>query len=324
MTDTWAPGDRGRVTGPLSGEAVVEEVLDFDAIKVRISFFGRATVTTVRPDQFVGEGGERRGLPPPTRELRRSLAALDARLGPGKGAGHDELDELRRRLSPCSLPEDFATVLSWRAGGLRLGRNTELVGPASVAELKAMMDGHGAAGRFADWRPGEWWNAGWIPFTREPDEGTAMLVLDTAGTFGGQPGQILAWDRHPARPVVAESLAALFAAWCEGLERGIVEAAGGVLAPVSGQEPRWERFRGWLQPSLPRAGRLARASPTTTSRRSRATGTAVSWTSRTRGSPTPSLLSSNVSRLSSDSTSPAATGSRGGLSNGSASGCPGA
>lgn len=155
------------------------------------------------------------------------------------GATPAELDELRRKIAPCSLPADLAVLLAWEAG-IAFDASAELVRPIDVAALKGMMDGHVAAGRFDDYRPGEWWNAGWLPFTLDPN-GAAMLVLDTVGCFGGEPGQILAWDWHPERPIVAVSLAAWCAAWAEGLERGILVASRNTIRPESCNEGRWER-----------------------------------------------------------------------------------
>ena len=162
MGAEWAVGDRGRVTGPLEGDAVVEELVDFDAITVRVSLFGRTAVATVRPDQLVGEGGERRGLPPPVPDLATSLARLEALLAPfagesaaRPGATPAELEALRRELAPCPLPADLAALLAWRAG-VSFGSSAVLVGARDVAALKGMMDGHVEAGRFDDHRPGDW------------------------------------------------------------------------------------------------------------------------------------------------------------------------
>jgi cell wall assembly regulator SMI1 len=65
----------------------------------------------------------------------------------------------------------------------------DLMSIDEILQDKLSFDSLEKSGSFARWAPGEWWNPAWIPFLT--DHGRDRMVIDTAGSFGGVPGQVL-------------------------------------------------------------------------------------------------------------------------------------
>jgi cell wall assembly regulator SMI1 len=148
--------------------------------------------------------------PPPMTELVTRLDAwlsrnrpdYYARLLPGLSDAEWAAFESRLRVK---LPDGFRVLYQWRNGqpdeyfksfrGNRTWTPSEHV--LSTKELMDDMIGY-------DFEPG-WWERVWVPFLH--NGGGSHLCVDTVGTGGGKPGQLVEfWKADSDRPVVSPSI----------------------------------------------------------------------------------------------------------------------
>lgn len=110
------------------------------------------------------------------------------------------------------LPEVFYDLFRWHDGAdpktefpRNLVERGDFDGLSVVLSTKQSMDSLERAGTFNQWAPGDWWNLGWVPLF--DGHSYNIIVLDTAGSFGGKPGQILKWSKDsPSRDILYPSL----------------------------------------------------------------------------------------------------------------------
>jgi cell wall assembly regulator SMI1 len=82
-----------------------------------------------------------------------------------------------------------------------------------IISTKELMDGM----IDSDFPPG-WWERSWVPFLH--NGAGSHLCIDTAGTDGNPPGQLVEfWNRDHDRPVVSPSLEHWFNDFVTSLER---------------------------------------------------------------------------------------------------------
>jgi cell wall assembly regulator SMI1 len=92
---------------------------------------------------------------------------------------------------------------------------------AEIAETRESLDGMANVGEWDDDKHKviDWWVPGWVPLLT--DDNSNYLCIDTVGSFGGNPGQMLEFIHDDAsRKVFAPSFDAWFAAWTASLEAG--------------------------------------------------------------------------------------------------------
>ena len=99
-------------------------------------------------------------------------------------------------------------------------------------------------------RPGEYWNAGWIPFLEMEDWG--LGVIDTVGCFGGTPGQIIQFNHKSGaeRNITHASFDAWLLLLIEQLERANFFQHRYPLTP--GHRPPLSELAARLNPGHPR------------------------------------------------------------------------
>jgi cell wall assembly regulator SMI1/predicted DNA-binding WGR domain protein len=195
--------------------------------------------------------------------LRRLGVAWGARRGfptIPRGATSGTLARFSKSLRGLGVapPKELLQILAWHDGSGRraIDGYHVLLSTKGIVAAKRMLDG--MIDEFEDgWRPGEWWNAGWLPFLEE--EGN-LLCVDLVGSFGGAPGQILSFRTHDsARKIVHRSLGdwlhTITVLW-EGVAEGTSEDDAADAFYGKGAA----RIRKRLNPGYPRA-RSAKAKP---------------------------------------------------------------
>ena len=99
----------------------------------------------------------------------------------------------------------------------------------------------------------EWWNPSWVPFLADIESN--LLCVDLAGSFGGQPGQIVEFIHDdPSRVVRYPSLEAWLSTIVTSLERKMWRHSkgtnGGELSVLD--HDGWESFVTQNNPGFPR------------------------------------------------------------------------
>lgn len=163
--------------------------------------------------------------------MSRLQAALEKRApevlsGLNRGASATQIARLKRALGKLPLPASFFAFYRWHDGSDEDTRWLDglfMLDGKGVASVKAMMDGILDEGHYAQYEPDEYWSKGWVAFA-DDGSGHGALVIDTVGSFGGTPGQVMwAAAKELDRVVVAPS----FDAWLEHVtqiyEDGAVE-----------------------------------------------------------------------------------------------------
>lgn len=129
----------------------------------------------------------------------------------------DEAAELVGEVAPL-----WVELHAWRDGSPEfpgMWQGLELLSLGGSRSIKRIMDGLEADGTFDRWAPNEWWNPGWVPIFDNHSYDT--YVIDTVGSFGGEPGQILHWMKDgAARPAIAPSLDAFLQVFCDLVDDG--------------------------------------------------------------------------------------------------------
>jgi cell wall assembly regulator SMI1 len=158
------------------------------------------------------------------------------------GIDSEALAKLTKKLR-FPLPENLRALLEWHDGSKAAGENFlwnyRLLSANEIAEATSMFRGHLKAGEFED--KVDWWVDGWIPLLGNGADD--YICLDTLGSFGGSPGQLLQFyhDDYP-RDGIAPSVDAWFDALVSAFENGLFEQA----------YPREEEaFRAHLAAALP-------------------------------------------------------------------------
>jgi cell wall assembly regulator SMI1 len=161
--------------------------------------------------------------PPPMSESVTRLDAWLARHRPDyyaellPGLTDREWSEFESRLA-VKVPDAFRVLYQWRNGRWFLPPasfhgNRSWMPAEDILSTKELMDGMIGF----DFEPG-WWERAWVPFLH--NGAGSHLCVDTAGTDGGRPGQLVEfWNRDHDRPVVSRSLERWFDAFVSSLER---------------------------------------------------------------------------------------------------------
>jgi cell wall assembly regulator SMI1 len=120
------------------------------------------------------------------------------------------LSDLEHRLR-VRLPPSFKRLYLWHDGLKDEHSAVEgFFGWCSLAKAlkhKRMLDALETGGHFSDWRPGVWWNLGWIPFLQFNLED--FVCVDLPGTLGAGRGAVfIRRNSSPVRVVLAPSISA--------------------------------------------------------------------------------------------------------------------
>lgn len=116
------------------------------------------------------------------------------------------------------LPDVFYDFYRWHDGSkygeyflTNFHAGVSILSLSSILADKKSWDYHEDVDAFLEYEPGTWWNKAWIPFLYI--QSWWVGVIDTAGCFGGKPGQILGFDFKSAsgKDIRHES----FAKWLE-------------------------------------------------------------------------------------------------------------
>ena len=104
-----------------------------------------------------------------------------------------------------TMPDGFRVLYQWRNGhrdepAACFHGNRNWMSSEDIIRVKEMMDGMIGF----DFEPG-WWERAWLPFLH--NGGGSHLCVNTVGTDGGKPGQLVEfWNRDVDRPVVSPSI----------------------------------------------------------------------------------------------------------------------
>ncbi len=185
--------------------------------------------------------------------LRKRYPAALARLN--KGASEAAIARLQK-LAGDRLPASFYELLRWRdgsAGSAGVLDGLVWLSASRTVSHKAMMDEIVEEGHYAAYAADEWWSQGWFPFA-DDESGYRSLVVDTHGSFGGQPGQVL---RAAAKDSFRHILAPSFDAWLETYvvcaEKGQLDAeSDGELCIDDDGMRRFAKRRGYPRICEPR------------------------------------------------------------------------
>jgi cell wall assembly regulator SMI1 len=132
--------------------------------------------------------------------LSRHRPVYYAGLLPGLTAQECDLFESRLGIT---LPESFRSLYQWRNGhgAFECFRGNQYwMSSEEIVSTKELTDGMIGS----DFEPG-WWERPWVPFLH--NGAGSHLCVDTAGTDGGRPGQLVEfWNPDPDRPVVSRSI----------------------------------------------------------------------------------------------------------------------
>jgi cell wall assembly regulator SMI1 len=75
----------------------------------------------------------------------------------------------------------------------------------------------------------EWWNVGWFPVLHGPSGD--YLCVDSVGTFGGAPGQLIEFVHNDAsRNIIAPSLSAWLESYCDLLDADLLDHDGCLIS----------------------------------------------------------------------------------------------
>ncbi len=167
----------------------------------------------------------------PTETLLQSMDILLRRRGRAyystlrRGLSDREINAFEAQLG-VTLPEDYKCLLRWKDGSRAMHAPYwagEFCGRQEVIRTGTMLMEVTRDPNFGiDPTPpfddiNNWWNPAWIPLICEY-LGSDVLCLDTVGSFGGKPGQIIEFIHDDYyRPIKHESLkrwlVTTFAAW---------------------------------------------------------------------------------------------------------------
>ena len=159
------------------------------------------------------------------------IAALEAgaqkhpeRLGDlAPPATQDAIDDFKKTIG-LELPASFDALYRWHDGQPPLSDgfvfDMELLSLEGILDAKKGLDEIEAEGAFNKWNRGQWWNPAWVPFL--DDRSSRTVVIDTVGSFGGKPGQILTFrNDSPTRTVLFPSFDEWLQAAASILAQGI-------------------------------------------------------------------------------------------------------
>jgi hypothetical protein len=104
------------------------------------------------------------------------------------------------------LAESFYDFYRWQNGSandpqyeceiaIPFNEDLNLLSLGSILVSKEIFDTHQKDGTFDRWEEGAYWDFAWVPFM---ENDWYILVIDTKGSFGGKPGQILGFDYKAA------------------------------------------------------------------------------------------------------------------------------
>lgn len=160
--------------------------------------------------------------PPPMAELVQRLDTWLSRHRPAfysgllPGLTDQEWTSFAAQLG-VTIPDAFRELYQWRNGQHddlpTFHGNRTWISSEDIVWTKELMDsmiGH-------DFEPG-WWERSWVPFLH--NGAGSHLCVDTTGTDGGPPGQVVEfWNRDSDRPVVSSSLEHWLNGFVTSLER---------------------------------------------------------------------------------------------------------
>lgn len=142
------------------------------------------------------------------------------------GLSSEQIQRVESALG-VELPQEFKLFYQWKNGHSNseyknLWYNRNLLNVEQILETWTVMNELLELGEFEE---PNWWNPRWIPFA-ENGAGD-HYVLDLAGSFGGQPGQVIEfWHNDPDRHIYFDS----FSKWLEtivlAIERGYQNHSG--------------------------------------------------------------------------------------------------
>ncbi len=200
------------------------------------------------------------GTPTPTvsallRRLERAWSRFDdlRRLLP-RGASPRGAALFAKRLGRRP-PPDLLRILAWHdgSGDRAVDGYQRLLSLKGILEAKKTLDD--LVSQFEEtWRPGEWWNPGWLPFLAFEGD---LLCVDLDGTLGEPAGQVLSFRTHDAARTrlhrsVREWLHTVTVLWEELPDDASPEARPELFSSKTA-----ERIRRRLNPGYP-AARVAR------------------------------------------------------------------
>jgi cell wall assembly regulator SMI1 len=170
------------------------------------------------------------------------------------------LDRLAKRVD-LELPATFRALYRWHDGMKDPHLAVEgFFGWCSLREIrraKDMLDELEEDGFFSDWRPGSWWNRGWLPFLQFNNED--YVCIDLNGSLGRGAGVVFSRSNNDETRVL---LAPSFDAW---LDAHVELTASG---PADESEEAWidhldsakaNAVRRRLSPGFPKKVKAKRA-----------------------------------------------------------------
>ncbi|MGB0387950.1 MAG: SMI1/KNR4 family protein [Ardenticatenaceae bacterium] len=126
------------------------------------------------------------------------------------GATDEQIQSFREALGPISeqLPECFYAFYRWhngskvdrydaprKRGEVPFHNNKPLLSLDDIARSFQTWKKLAQEGHFSHYVDGAWWDPAWVPYIETE---WYVQVIDTRGSFGGQPGQILGFDYKSA------------------------------------------------------------------------------------------------------------------------------
>ena len=165
-------------------------------------------------------------------------------------ASDADLAKLEERVG-AKLPAGLVALWKWHDGakpdtysGFQFNR--QLMSVSDALETMTIMDDLVAAGEFE--QP-HWWNKRWVPFLA--NGGGDHFCVDMAGSFGGQPGQILEfWHDEDDRTIAYPNIEAWLRCFVEGLEANMYRDEDGDL-PVK-DDDAWDALCAKVCPGYPK------------------------------------------------------------------------
>lgn len=110
-----------------------------------------------------------------------------------------EIEEFQQNIG-LPLPESFYDFYRWHNGSAKeppynfdvpFQDSKSILSLSSILRIKEMFDSHQKEGIYDRWLEGAYWDYAWMPFMYND---WFVQVIDTKGSFGGNPGQILGFD----------------------------------------------------------------------------------------------------------------------------------
>jgi len=172
------------------------------------------------------------------------------------GADKKAIARLSRALDDVPGAATLLDLYRWKGGQTdplapSLRENYTWLSIPELFEAKDMLDDMAKGGEWDD--EGEtwisWWVPGWVPFF---ERGSDLYLVDTVGSFGGKPGQILEFLHDSEdRQIVAPSFDAWLRVWVDSLEAnlwtvddtGFIDAADALDRFVAKRLPGYPRWK---------------------------------------------------------------------------------